>query len=667
MSNPRKKIIELSNEITRHNRLYHELDNPEISDIEYDKLLKELIELEEKYPEYKTADSPTSRIGGEPLPFFEKVNHRIPLLGMSNAFSQSDLMDFDNRVKKAVGDDIKYVVEHKIDGLSVVLEYKDGYFLRGATRGDGRTGEDITQNLRTVKSIPLKLKRPVNLIVRGEVFIPKLIFDKINEKRAADEEEPFANPRNAAAGSLRQLDPKIAASRSLDILIFNTLWSDSEEEVSHTEGLNALKELGFKVSEYNTVISDMNDAEIICDKWSEQRHELEFDIDGLVFKVDDLSQRQQLGATAKSPRWEIAFKFTAEQQETTLNDITIQVGRTGVLTPTAELEPVRVAGSVIARATLHNEDYIKDRDIRIGDKVIIQKAGDVIPEVVKPVTSKRDGSEKIYSMPAVCPVCGTDAVRSDGEAAVRCQNPACPAQIRRLIEHFVSRGAMNIEGLGPKVVTRLIDGDFIKDSADIYSLDGEKLKELDRMGEKSVDNLLSAINNSRKAGLSRLIFGLGIRLVGSRAASLLAKRFYTMDALMTASTEDLTDIDEIGDKMAESVTEYFTNEKNRALIEKFRVAGVSLGDEIDDNENIEEKSNVLNGITFVITGTLNGMSRTEAKEMIEAVGGRVSGSVSSKTNYLLAGENAGSKLTKAQNLNVEVIDMDKLRQMLELN
>ncbi|MFZ5966076.1 MAG: NAD-dependent DNA ligase LigA [Bacillota bacterium] len=655
------KIDQLKKAINHHNYRYYVLDDPEISDYDYDMMMNELIKLEQEYPEFITADSPTQRVGGQPLPYFQQVVHSVPMLSLDNSYSQEELRDFDKRIRKAIDDEIEYVVEYKIDGLSVALKYEKGVFIQGATRGDGSIGEDITQNLRTIKTIPLKLQNELDIEVRGEVFISREKFAELNKKQEENEETIFANPRNAAAGSLRQLDSRITAQRPLDIFIFNIQTVGSMALGTHTEGLDYLKKLGFKTSPYE-VCRNIDEVIQICEKWQQRRLELPFDIDGLVIKINDLQQREELGMKSKSPRWAIAYKFPAEQQKTMIKDITVQVGRTGALTPTAELEPVRVAGSVISRATLHNEDYIREKDIKIGDKVVIQKAGDVIPEVVRVLFEERTGEEIPFLMPKTCPVCHEETIRLEGEAVTRCINAACPAQLQRGIIHFVSRDAMNIDGLGESIVTLLLEHNLIQDVADLYYLKKENIVPLERMGEKSAQNLIEAIEKSKGNDLNRLIFGLGIKLVGARAAQLLAKAFGDMERFMQATFEEITAIPEIGNKMAESIIAFFAEDKNLEVIGKLKNAGVNM--QSQKREGAQNGSLKFQGLTFVVTGTLERYSRNEAKERIEALGGRVSGSVSKKTDYVLAGAEAGSKLDKAQELGIKVIDEETFNNML---
>ncbi|WP_129595973.1 NAD-dependent DNA ligase LigA [Anaerophilus nitritogenes] len=656
-----KKIYDLIQNLNEHNYNYYVLDQPTITDYEYDMMMNELIKLEEKFPEFVMEDSPTKRVGGEALSSFEQVRHTVPMLSLDNSYDSKDLIDFDQRVKKAIMKDVEYVVEPKIDGLSVSLKYERGKFVQGATRGDGIIGEDITNNLKTVKSIPLQLNEDIDIEVRGEVFIPREKFVKINQKQEEKGETIFANPRNAAAGSLRQLDSKVTAQRGLDIFVFNIQIMENNEILKHDEGFEYLKKLGFKTSMYK-VYKNIEEVVKACEMWKEKRSSLPFDIDGLVIKVNDLRQREELGFKSKSPRWAIAYKFPAEQQKTKIEDITVQVGRTGALTPTAELTSVRVAGSVISRATLHNEDYIKEKDIRIGDYVMIQKAGDVIPEVVKVIIEDRTGEEVPFEMPKICPSCHEETIRLEGEAVTRCVNGACPAQLRRGLIHFVSRDAMNIDGLGESIVTVLLENNLIEDAADLYNLKKEELIHLERMGEKSVKNLLDAIEKSKKNDLYRVIFGLGIKLVGIRAASLLSDAFMSMDNLMKASYEEIVVIPEIGHKMAESIVAFLKEDRNIEIIEKLKKAGVNMENYKDDDTEVEKK---FEKKTFVLTGTLQKYKRNEAKEIIEKLGGKVTGSVSKKTDYVLAGSEAGSKLEKANELGVKVIDEDEFEEMIK--
>ena len=657
----RERIMELRKIIEYHNHLYYVLDKPEIEDAEYDSLMRELIKIEKEYPELLREDSPSQRVGGSPLESFSKVEHRQPLLSLSNAFNDAELRDFHRKVVKVIGEDVEYVMEFKFDGLTVVLKYVEGIFVQGATRGDGFIGEDVTSNLRTIKSIPLRLKEKATLEVRGEVFISKEDFIALNKRRERLGKPLFANPRNAAAGSIRQLDPNLTASRPLDIFTFNLEFIEGKSLATHRESLDYMKNLGLKTSEiftYNSI------EEIIekCNYWSEHRQELPFEIDGMVIKVNNLKDRELLGYTSKSPRWAIAYKFPAQEKRTRLIDIEIQVGRSGALTPTAILEPVRLAGSTIGRASLHNEDYIREKDIRIGDMVVIRKAGDIIPEVVRVVKEERSGNEKIFKMPKNCPACGEEAIRISGEAATKCINVACPAQIERGIIHFVSRTAMDIEGLGPAVVRQLLKGKLIKDFADIYYLRREELLTLERMGEKSAGNLLRAIERSKDNDLASVIFALGIPLVGERGGKVLAENYMSLDELSNATEQELMNIDEIGEKMARNIVAFFKGQENQAIIQKLKAVGVKTKKD-EDQEN--QREDIFKGLTFVLTGTLPTLSRKAANELIEQRGGRVSSSVSKNTSYVLAGEKPGSKLEKAQNLGVRVINERDFLSMIE--
>ena len=659
-----KRVKELQDLLNQYNYEYHVLDKPSVPDSEYDRLLKELIQLEEQYPHLKTPDSPTQRVGGDVLDAFEKVQHRTPMLSLGNAFNEADLRDFDRKVRQAVGDRYQYVCELKIDGLAVSLRYEDGQFVQGATRGDGTTGEDITANLRTIKSIPLKLTEPVSLEVRGEAFMPKRSFQALNEIKEANGEEPFANPRNAAAGSLRQLDPKIAASRNLDIFLYAIGDVGTTGVESHSEGLELLERLGFKTNKERRVCATIEDVIEYVSSWVEKRASLPYEIDGIVIKVDSLQHQEELGTTAKSPRWAIAYKFPAEEVVTKLIDIELTVGRTGVVTPTAILEPVKVAGTTVKRASLHNEDLIREKDIKMGDYVVIKKAGDIIPEVVKVLAEKRTGEEKVFSMPKECPECGSELVHLDGEVAVRCINPKCPAQIREGLIHFVSRDAMNIDGLGEKVITQLFKENLIEDVADIYRLQFEQLVNLERMGEKSARNLLEAIEKSKDNSLEKLLFGLGIRHVGAKAAKILAQEFGTIDQLRQATVEQLRNISEIGEKMADSIYSYFNLEEAIEVIEELKSLGVNMEYKGPRKIALEDVDSYFAGKTVVLTGKLIQLTRDEAKEKIELYGGKVTGSVSKKTDLVIAGEDAGSKLAKAEQLGIEVWNEERFLEEL---
>lgn len=658
------RMDELIDQINYHSNRYYNDDAPEISDYEYDNLMKELIKIEEENPQIKRADSPSSRVGGKPLDKFTQITHKIPMLSLSNAYSDKDLKDFDKRVRELAYDSVEYVVEFKIDGLSVGLTYKNGVFEKGATRGNGVVGEDITENLRTVKTIPLKINDTEEVVVRGEVYISKENFEKINELQEEQGLQLFANPRNLAAGTLRQLDSKLTAKRPLDIFIFNLEYIENTNLKSHSESLEYLKNLGFKVSTDYKVCSNIEGVIKHIEYWTENRSKLPFEIDGMVIKVNDLQQRDIMGYTAKSPRWAIAYKFPAEQKKTKLIDIIVEVGRTGTITPTAILEPVRLAGTTVSRATLHNEDYINEKDIKIGDTVLVQKAGDIIPQVVQVVKDDRDGNEIEFKFPDKCPVCSEPTVRLEGEAAVKCINISCPAQIRRGIIHFASRDAMNIEGLGESIVGLLLDNNIIKDISDLYYIKKEDVINLERMGEKSAENLIKAIEKSKQNELYRLINGLGIKYIGVKGAKVLAKSFDSLDEIINADAVQLTNLEEFGDIMANSVVEFFKEEKNMTVINKLKEAGVNTESIKNKDESIV---NIFEGMKIVLTGTLPTLKRNDAKEMIEARGGKATSSVSKSTTFVLAGEEAGSKLTKANELGVKVIDEAKFLDILNLS
>ncbi|MEG1433721.1 NAD-dependent DNA ligase LigA [Eubacterium sp.] len=655
----KQRIAELTKYLETQNRHYYEEDAPQVSDFDYDQAMGELLSLEAAYPEWAAVDSPTKRVGGRPLEAFQKVVYTTPKLSLSNAFNAGELIEFDQRVRK-ICPDVVYCLEQKFDGLTVVLNYEEGLFVRGSTRGDGQIGEDVTENLRTIPSIPLRLTEPVTLEVRGEVLMDKAGFEKLNEARALADEPLFANPRNAAAGSIRQLDSKLAASRPLRIFVFNLERIENRQFETHEEAFSFLSHWGFHTSPI-TLCSTM-DAVIthIEEMEAGGRNALPYEIDGMVIKVDDLRDREELGDTSKSPRWAIAYKFPPEQTATKLRDITVQVGRTGALTPVAELTPVPLAGSVIARATLHNADYITEKDIRIGDEVIIQKAGDVIPEVVRSVAGKRNGTEKIFEMPAHCPVCGSPTFRLPEEAVTKCVNFDCPAQVFRRMTHFVSRDAMNIDGMGPAIIRQMMDAALLTNVVDIYHLKEHQteLVALEKMGEKSVDNLLEAIEASKDQPLSKLIFALGIPLVGANGAKLLARAFGSMDAFMAADEEALLSVEDVGTKMAAEIQDFFATEANREMILALKAARVNM------TEKSESSSSILEGRTFVLTGTLPTMGRREAKALLETNGAKVSGSVSKKTDFVLAGGKPGSKEAKAQELGIPIIDEEALLAML---
>jgi DNA ligase (NAD+) len=658
------RVEELHRLLNQYNYEYHVLDKPSVPDAEYDRLMQELIALEAEYPELKTKDSPSQRVGGQALDAFVKVEHRTPMLSLANAFNEGDLRDFDRRVRQEVGD-VKYVCELKIDGLAVSLRYEDGYFVQGATRGDGLIGEDITENLKTIRSLPLRLKENVTVEVRGEAFMPKKSFEILNQQRSERGEELFANPRNAAAGSLRQLDPKVAASRNLDLFVYGLANAEELGIDSHSEALDYLHELGFKTNPERRVCANIDEVIQFVTSWHEKRAQLPYEIDGMVIKVDSFEQQEQLGATAKSPRWAIAYKFPAEEVVTKLIDIELSVGRTGVVTPTAILEPVRVAGTTVQRASLHNEDFIREKDIRLGDYVVVKKAGDIIPEVVNVLPERRTGKEQPFKMPTHCPECGSALVRLDEEVALRCINPKCPAQIREGLIHFVSRNAMNIEGLGEKVIAQLFKEGLVQDVADLYTLTKEQLMNLERMGEKSATNLLNAIEASKENSLERLLFGLGIRHVGAKAAKILAQQFETMERLSQATKEELMAIHEIGEKMADSIVTYFAKPEVIDLINELRSYGVNMTYKGPKAVNNADTDSYFAGKTIVLTGKLEKLSRNEAKEKIEQLGGKVTGSVSKNTDLVIAGADAGSKLTKAQQLNIEIWDEARFLQEIE--
>lgn len=653
-------INELRDIINYHSRKYYTEDDPEITDFEYDALMTRLKKMEAEHPELITPDSPTQRVGGAILEGFEQVVHRVQMQSLNDVFSREEVMDFGQRVA-AVVEDPRYVTELKIDGLSVSLEYRDGIFFRGSTRGDGNVGEDVTENLRTVRSIPLKLTEPLPYLeVRGEVFMPHRSFRRLNRLQEEREQKPFKNPRNAAAGSLRQLDSRVTAGRGLDIFVFNIQQIEGRELSTHSESIALLAKLGFKTIPINKVFSTIEEAFDEVLRIGENRGELDFDIDGAVIKVDSLAQREALGSTAKCPRWAAAYKFPAEKKETRLLDITVQVGRTGVLTPNAVLEPVRLAGTTVSRATLHNIDFIREKGIMIGDTVVVQKAGDIIPEVLDVVREKRDGSERMFEMPDCCPVCGAAAVREEGEAAVRCTGGECPAQLARIIIHFAGRDAMDIEGLGPAVVNQLLDSSLIHSAADLYSLEAGQLENLDKMGKKSAAKLVAAIERSKGRDLSNLIFALGIRHVGSRGGRQLAMKFRTLDRLIDASEEEIAAVEDMGGITAASVRNFFAQEQNMDIVEGLRRAGVNF-----DCHEESSYGGALNGKTFVLTGTLPNLKRSDAAALIEKAGGKVSGSVSKKTDYVVAGDEAGSKLDKANALGITVIGEAELMDMLK--
>ena len=656
--NPREEIEQLTKQLERHNYLYYVMDSPEIADYEYDQMLRRLETLEAEHPELASPLSPTRRVGGAALPQFEKVEHAVPLESLQDVFSMEELAEFDQRVRDSLPQ-VEYTVEPKVDGLSVALEYVDGKFVRGATRGDGLVGEDVTENLKTIRSIPMTLEdAPQRLIVRGEVFMPKSVFEALNAKREEEGENLFANPRNAAAGSLRQLDPKIAAQRQLDILVFNLQLADGITFTSHSETLDYLREKRFKVIPY-TCCQTEKEVETAVRAVDEGRYGLNYDIDGAVVKVNDLSQRQTLGSTAKFPRWAAAYKYPPEIKETVVEEILVQVGRTGVLTPKAVVRPVRLAGTTVTNATLHNQDFITAKDVRIGDTVRIRKAGEIIPEILEVVKEKRPADAVPYLLPESCPVCGSPVERDEDGAAIRCTGAECPAQLVRTISHFVSRDAMDIDGLGSAIVEQLIQQGMVHSPADLYYLDPEQVEAMDRMGKQSTANLMAAIEKSKENDLSRLLFAFGIRQVGAKAGKVLASTFGSLERLMEADEAALTEVRDIGAITAESIVRWFANPQSRHMIERLREAGV----------NFTSKAVVVDqrfsGMTFVLTGALTLFTRDAATEKIESFGGKASSSVSKKTTYVVAGENAGSKLRKANELGIPVLTEEEFLKMLE--
>ncbi|EUJ26843.1 NAD-dependent DNA ligase LigA [Listeria grayi] len=662
----KKRYEALIEELNQYSYDYYVQDNPSVEDVVYDKAMQELLKIEEAHPDWITADSPSQRVGGEILEGFQKVTHKTPMLSLGNAFGEDDLRDFDRRIQDRIGDgtEYEYMCELKIDGLAVSLIYENGEYRQGATRGDGTTGEDITANLRTVRSIPIKLKETLSIEVRGETYMPKKSFQKLNGAREEEGLPLFANPRNAAAGSLRQLDTKIAAKRNLDIFLYSVADFGDMGVTKHSEGLDYLEKLGLKVNKERRVCKNIEEVLAYVEEWTAKRSDLAYEIDGIVVKLNDLRQQEEVGYTVKSPRWAIAYKFPAEEVPTVLRDIELRVGRTGVITPTAILDPVHVAGTTVSRASLHNEDLIKQKDIRIKDTVMIKKAGDIIPEVIRSLPEKRTGSEEEFHMPAHCPECGSELVRLEGEVALRCINPKCPAQLKEGLIHFVSRSAMNIDGLGEKVVRQLFTHELIHDVADLYFLSKEELLQLERMGEKSVTNLLAAIEKSKQNSLERLLFGLGIRHVGAKAARSLAIHFETMDNVKEASLEDLIAINDIGEIMADSIVTYFENEEVHSLLQELERAGVNMTYTGPRLEEVPEEDLVFAGKKVVLTGKLEQLKRDEAKALIESLGGSVSGSVSKNTDIVVAGSDAGSKLEKAEELSIPIWSENDLLEYL---
>lgn len=652
MDNIQSRVNELHDLLNQYGYEYYVQDNPSVPDSEYDKLLRELIDIEEAHPEFKSPDSPTVRVGGEVQSSFEKVNHDTPMLSLGNAFNEQELRRFDQRIREQVGS-VEYMCELKIDGLAVSLKYVEGRFVQGLTRGDGTTGEDITENLRTIHAIPLKINEPLSFEVRGEAYMPRSSFIRLNEEKEKNEEQPFANPRNAAAGSLRQLDPKLAAKRKLSVFLYSVNDFTDFDATTQSGALDELDRLGFKTNHERMRVGDIEGVLEYIEKWTKQREQLSYDIDGIVIKVNDIEQQDEMGYTQKSPRWAIAYKFPAEEVVTTLQDIELSIGRTGVVTPTAILDPVRVAGTTVSRASLHNEDLIHERDIRIGDSVVVKKAGDIIPEVVKSITERRPEGTLPYSMPTHCPSCDHELVRIEGEVALRCINPKCQAQLVEGLIHFVSRQAMNIDGLGTKIIQQLYHHNVIKDVADIFYLTEDDLLPLERMGSKKVGNLLKAIEDAKANSLEHLLFGLGIRHLGVKASQVLAEKYETMDRLLEVTEEELISIHDIGDKLAQSVVTYLENEDIKALIEKLKYKNVNMvyngikTSDIEGHPDFKDK-------TIVLTGKLQQLTRKEATAWLELQGAKVTSSVTKKTDLVIAGEDAGSKLTKAEKFGTEI-------------
>ena len=659
----------LRREINRHNHLYHVLDQPEISDARFDALVNELLALESERPDLVTPDSPTQRVGAEPASGFQEVRHPVPLLGLGNAFDEDEFMAWHRRAADMLErGDFDLVCELKFDGLAVALTYENGVLVRGATRGNGASGEDVTLNLRTIRSVPLRVpiedngvRPPARFEVRGEVLFPKSAFERFNEQRREQGLPTYANPRNTAAGSLRQLDPRLTAERPLDIFVYSLGWAEGAVPETHWDRLSFLGDLGFKLNPHNRLVSTPEEAVDFHKRWLEAKDDLDYGCDGSVIKINRLDFQQHLGHVGREPRWAVAFKFPATQETTRVLDIRVNVGRTGSLNPYAVLEPVNIAGATVKQATLHNEDYISSKDIRIGDWVVVERAGEVIPQIVTVIEGRRTGDERVFEMPSTCPSCGGPAARKGDEAVTLCDNPACPAQLVRLVEHFVSRGAMDIEGMGAKQGQALIEHGLLSDVSDLYALKLEDLVAIDRMGEKSSTNLLASIERSKEQPLSRLLTALGIPHVGSEVAEVVAGRFLRLEALMDASAEDLEAIDSIGPKIAEAVVEYFANDANREVVRKLRERGVNTEQEAEEDAGPQ----VLEGLRFVVTGRLSSFSRSEIQNRIKALGGAVSGSVSKNTNYLVAGADAGSKLADAQRLEVAIIDEDEFQAMIE--
>lgn len=659
-----KRAEELRTRLNQWSREYYVEDKPTVEDYVYDKEYAELVAIEEQYPDLITSDSPTQRVGGKVLEGFEKVTHNIPLYSLNDVFSKEELIAFDQRVQKAVGRVVDYCCELKIDGLSVSLRYEDGNFVRGATRGDGTVGENITENLKTVRSVPIKLKEPMNIEVRGECFMPKRSFVQLNQDREAEGKDIFANPRNAAAGSLRQLDSKITAKRNLDTFLYTVADFGPMQAKTQYDALEELEKIGFHTNREKRLCHSIDEVWSYIEEYHDKRVDLPYEIDGIVIKVNEFSLQDQLGFTVKAPRWAAAYKFPPEEVETLIENIEWTVGRTGVVTPTAIMTPVRVAGTTVSRASLHNGDYIKLKDIRLKDTVLIYKAGDIIPEVSQVVLDKRPKDSEEYQLPTHCPVCGSELVHLDEEVALRCINPKCPAQMKEGLNHFVSRNAMNIDGLGPRVLEQMYDKKLVADVADLYKLTEEELLTLDKIKEKSANNILTAIDNSKDNSVERLIFGLGIRHVGAKAAKILAEHFGDLETLSKSDYESIIALDTIGDIIADSVVTYFSNEEVHELMNELKQAGVNFEYKGLRNAQLQEVESPFKEKTVVLTGKLTRFTREEAKETIENLGGKVTGSVSKKTDIVVAGEDAGSKLTKAQELGIEVWTEDQMADAL---
>ncbi|MFW7402711.1 NAD-dependent DNA ligase LigA [Vagococcus fluvialis] len=658
-------MTELNQQLAEWAHAYYVKDAPKVEDSEYDKVYHELVSLEQEHPELISNDSITQRVGGDILSGFSKVTHKVPMMSLNNAFNKNDLIDFENRIKKLTSTPINYMVELKIDGLAINLRYENGKFIQGATRGDGVVGEDITHNLKTVKSIPLSLAKPLTIEVRGECYMPKKSFIELNEAREAEGENVFANPRNAAAGSLRQLDPKVAAKRNLSTFIYTVADTTGFDFNSQNDSLIKLEELGLKINNERKLCHSIDEVWDYIENFRDKRHELDYEIDGIVIKVNDFTAQEEIGYTVKAPRWAIAYKFPAEEAETVIRDIEWTVGRTGVVTPTAVMDPVQLAGTTVARASLHNVDLITEKDIRLLDHVMIHKAGDIIPEVTRVLTDKRDETSVLYEFPTHCPTCDSELERIESEVALRCMNPMCPAQIKEGLNHFVSRNAMNIDGLGPRVLEQMYDKDIIKNVADLYFVTEEELLTLDKIKEKSANNILTAISQSKNNSLEKLLFGLGIQHVGAKAAKLIAEEFGTIEQIMVAEKETINAIDTIGPVIADSIEKYFSNEEVKELVAELKRAGVNtdyLGQTAADLASVESpfKDKVI-----VLTGKLTHFNRNEAKEKIEALGGKVTGSVSKKTDIVVAGEDAGSKLEKAEKLEITVWNETQMVEAIE--